>query len=570
MSQLDDEFIQRLRATFIVEADEHVQAMSADMLKLEKLPPSEIKPEEIEMIFRHAHSLKGAARATNSGEIEAVCQSLETVFAEWKRQQIRLEAEDFDTLHHAIDLIGKLVPVTSSQLSRENEQGISLVLRQLAQLASGESTSPPAQIGRNIETSVATATDTAGPPPRPETAGPPTSQTAVMAPRLLAETIRISTAKLDRLVLNTEEMVAVKQNAAQRAADLRPFDALFTQWATRWARIQPQLRELRGGGATLSAPASAMLGEFIDWNFGYIKSFEGKLRALTRAVAQDHHDVAKRVDDLLAESKQLVMLPFSTLSDFFPKLVRDLSRTQGKEVVLVVRGADVEIDKRILEEMKDALIHLVRNGIDHGIETPDRRALQAKPAHSTLTVAAATIDGNKLEIVVSDDGGGIDLERVKQSAIKRGFLTAAEAPTWDDRRVLDLIFQSDISTSPIITEISGRGLGLAIVREKTDKLGGRVVVETRPGAGTTFRIKLPVTLAALRGIVVKVAGSLFVVPTAHVERVARVRSADTKTVENERRSRWIIGRCRSCDLTRSWNFRGRLTPPLQLTFSRSC
>jgi two-component system chemotaxis sensor kinase CheA len=526
----EDEFLQRLRATFMVEADEHVQAMLSGVLELEKTPPSQIKIEAIETIFRHAHSLKGAARATNAADVETICQALETVLAEWKRQRIQLAAHDFDTLHRAIDLIGKRVPAGADAASREEGQSLSALLRQLAAMAAGDAVSEvriPAGKGEPFSATAAVVSTE----PIQDAEGSSPQKTSLRSVRGLTDTIRISTAKLDRLLLSAEEMLTVKQNSAQRAADLRPFDALFGQWTARWTRIQPQLRELRRGGE-ISESSSAALVEFLEWNFDHLKSIENRLRALTKATAQDQSDAAKIVDDLLAESKQLVMLPFSTLADFFPKLVRDLSRDQGKEVALVIRGADVEIDKRILEEMKDPLIHLVRNGIDHGVETPERRALQAKARQATLTLTAASIDGNKVEIVFSDDGGGIDLDRVKQSAVKRGILTAAEAAALEQEKALELIFQSDISTSPIITEISGRGLGLAIVREKTEKLGGRVTVETHPMAGTAFRITLPVMLATFRGILIKASGATFVVPTAQVERVVRVKTSDIKTVEN--------------------------------------
>lgn len=530
MSHPEDEFLQRLRATFMVEADEHVQAMLSGVLEMEKTPPSQIKMEAIETIFRHAHSLKGAARATNATDVETICQALETVLAEWKRQRIQLGADDFDTLHRAIDLIGKRAPAGADAASRAEGQSLSVILRQLAAMASGEGASQTRLPGGEGEPFSAAAAAVSAAPMQ-EADDSLSRKTAPRSVRELTDTIRISTAKLDRLLLSAEEMLTVKQNSTQRAADLRPFDALFGQWAARWTRIQPQFRELRRG-ADISETTSAALVEFLEWNFDHLRSIENRLRALAKSTAQDQSDAAKIVDGLLAESKELVMLPFSTLADFFPKLVRDLSRDQGKEVALVVRGADVEIDKRILEEMKDPLIHLLRNGIDHGVETPERRTLQAKAAQATLNLSVTSIDGNKVEIMFSDDGGGIDLNRVKQSAAKRGIVTAAEAAGLEDEKALELVFQSDVSTSPIITEISGRGLGLAIVREKTEKLGGRVTVETHPMAGTTFRITIPVMLATFRGILIKASGATFVVPTAQVERVVRVKTSDIKTVEN--------------------------------------
>jgi two-component system chemotaxis sensor kinase CheA len=226
------------------------------------------------------------------------------------------------------------------------------------------------------------------------------------------------------------------------------------------------------------------------------------------------------------------MLPLATLGAYFPKLVRDLCRDQGKEADLVIRGEEVEIDKRILEEMKDPLIHLLRNCVDHGIETPEQRHRLGKPPRATITLAVSRVNGNKVELLVSDDGASIDTEKVKESAIKLGLISSEEASRLGESEALALIFRADLSTSPIITQLSGRGLGLAIVREKTEKLGGRVSVESPRHGGTTIRITLPVALATFRGILVEAAGRLFVVPTAQVERVARFKPGDIQMVEN--------------------------------------
>jgi two-component system chemotaxis sensor kinase CheA len=226
------------------------------------------------------------------------------------------------------------------------------------------------------------------------------------------------------------------------------------------------------------------------------------------------------------------MQPFLTLLNVLPKLVRDLSRDQAKEADLVLSGGEVEIDKRILEEMKDPLIHLVRNCIDHGIEKPDERTRHGKPSRATITVSVTQVDGNKVEIAVADDGAGIAVEKVTIAAVNHRFVSEADARQLDEPTALSLMFLSGVSTAPIVTEISGRGLGLAIVREKAERLGGRVSVQTQAGKGTTFRILLPLTLATFRGTLVQAAGQPFVIPTANVERVGRVREAEIKTVAN--------------------------------------
>jgi len=230
--------------------------------------------------------------------------------------------------------------------------------------------------------------------------------------------------------------------------------------------------------------------------------------------------------------KRVTMLPFSTLLDIFPRMIREISRSQGKEVDLVVKGGEVEIDRRILEEMRDPLTHILRNSVDHGLETPEKREELGKPRVGTIQLTVSQTEGGKVEVLISDDGAGIDLERVKKKAAGLGIVAEQDVKRLDDRDALSLILQSGVSTSPIITEISGRGLGLAIVQEKVEKLGGVLSLDNLPGKGTSFRMELPVTIATFRGILIRVADRLFIAPSANMDRTLRVHVDEIKTVEN--------------------------------------
>jgi two-component system chemotaxis sensor kinase CheA len=238
------------------------------------------------------------------------------------------------------------------------------------------------------------------------------------------------------------------------------------------------------------------------------------------------------VDTLLDDLKEVLMLPCATILEVLPKMVRDLARDRGKDAELAVTGETVEIDKRVLEEMKDPLIHLVRNCIDHGIEKPEERLRRNKPARGRITVTVSLMGSNRIELLVADDGAGIDTVRLAEVAIQQGVVPRDESSRLEDGELLELIFKSGVSTSPLITAISGRGLGLAIVREKVEKLGGTVTVESEPSWGTTFRMVLPLTISTYRGVLVAVGEQTFIVPAAGVERVTRIDKASLKTVEN--------------------------------------
>ena len=268
------------------------------------------------------------------------------------------------------------------------------------------------------------------------------------------------------------------------------------------------------------------------WAAAHLKSLAEKVNAVSLAFDHDQRALRYMVDDHLEAMKRVLMLPVSILAEVFPRLVRDLARDQGKEVTLVMRGTEIEIDKRILEELKDPLIHLLRNSVDHGIEKPEVRALRQKPRSGTITLTFSAIDSRNFEILLSDDGMGIDLERVRAAAIKAGVNSFETAEKMSTQETLALIFQSGISTNEMITDISGRGLGLAIVSEKVEKLGGQISVDTQAYLGTTFRLLLPLTLATLRGVLVSVSQQQFIMPTVNVERVVRVNRDDIQTVEN--------------------------------------
>jgi two-component system chemotaxis sensor kinase CheA len=510
-----EEFLRQLRATFRVEAGEHLQAIDTGLEQIEKSADAAARATFVEVVFRAAHSLKGASRAVDFGEIETICQSLETLFSAWKRGKTEPTRETLDSAHVALGRIGGLLAQGESATPE---------LPRAAAPSPPESRAPPPEllvavpVAASPAPSAAAAAAAASPGPAPPR---PRASTSTPAD---ADTVRVSVHALDARLLEAEEMLAAKIAAAQRNSDLDGLAPLFEAWRQEWMRVQPEalaLRQVQGSS----------LAEFLDWNQEWLRSLETRVAALRRAAGQDQLHVDKLVDDLLENSKKLLMLPLSTQSSLLRKVVRDLARELGKDAELVIHGEDTRMDKRILEEIKDPLVHLLRNSLDHGIESPEARAAAGKPARATITIKVSQVNGNQVEIAIQDDGAGIDTDRVRTQAVARGLLSAAAAEALDPAAAQALIFEADLSTSPMITQLSGRGLGLAIVREKAEKLGGRVNIESRRGQGATLRMTLPLTLATFRGVLVEASRRTFVVPTSQVERVTRFRSADIQTVE---------------------------------------
>ncbi len=517
MEKENNLFLKKLLATFKIEAQEHIKVLSLGLIELEKASTPEKQGEVVETIFREAHSMKGAARSVNMTEIEALCQSLESVFAAVKGKEIAPSPGLFDLLHQAVDSLRSLVSQTGIKPTASEISRLAELIERLKDTATGAESK---EQGVRSEERGAESREQVLPSSDSSTAGDRTPATVI------AETIRVSASKLTSILLQAEELLFTKLALGQRVAGLQEVKSAFAIWEKEWAKLHPEVKRFRH----TSSPSLSLL-DFFDWNCSFLRSLENKFTALLKSAERDHHSLGRMVDVLLEDMKKVLMLPFSSVLEVFPKLVRDLSREQSKEVELMIRGENVEIDRRILEAMKDPLIHLVRNCVDHGIEKPNERVQNKKPPKGLITIVVEQKD-SRAEIIVSDDGKGIDITGIKTAAVRLGFLSDEEAATMADSEILPLIFQSGVSTSPIITDISGRGLGLSIVREKVENLGGAISFETNPDSGTIFRIILPLTLATFRGVIIQVAEHLFVLPTAHVERVVRINRDEIKTVEN--------------------------------------
>jgi two-component system chemotaxis sensor kinase CheA len=462
----------KLLAAFRSEAAEHVQALSAGLLELEGDPSAARRTQCVEEMFREAHSLKGAARAVELPGIESVCQAMESLFAGAKRGELDVAGPVIDALHEAVDLLARAIPREGETSRPRDHEGERRALARLQAAVAGER-----PLGGMAEEATVAKEE-------PPAAGAATELIAS------ASTVRIATSKLEAMVFRAEEMRAAKLAVAAHAAELRAT-------AREAGPLKPALD-------ALAAKA------------------ERHQRALGAAA-----------DGLLEDVKAMLLLPAASVLELLPKMARDLSQAQGKSVRVQAIGADIEIDRRILQDLREPLMHLVRNAVDHGIEPPAKRQRAGKPAVGTLTVAFVQHGGSRIEIVVSDDGAGIAVESVREAARAAG-VDAADAPP----DAMQLVFRSGVSTAREVTDVSGRGLGLAIVREKVERLGGVVAVESTPGHGTTFRMTLPVSLATFRGIQVRVAEGTFIVPTTHVQQALRLREDAIRPVENRETIAW--------------------------------
>jgi two-component system chemotaxis sensor kinase CheA len=264
------------------------------------------------------------------------------------------------------------------------------------------------------------------------------------------------------------------------------------------------------GGAVVPEESRARLGD--------ARTSLGELR---RGLEADVRRMAQVTADLHDDVRRTRMVPVAAVFEVFPRMVRDLARASGKEITLRAEGGQTEVDRSVLEQVKDPLTHLLRNCVDHGIEPPETRAGAGKPRHGTICLSARQRN-DTLVVEVADDGAGIDPARVRAAALQQGLLGAEAAADLSDREATGLVFRSGLSTSPLVTDLSGRGVGLDVVRDAVERLHGSVEVHSTVGHGTTFVLSLPLSVSTVHCLMLQAGGQTFALPATLVQRVLRV------------------------------------------------
>lgn len=545
----DEEFHKQLLATFREEADEHLGEITGDLIALEKAGITPGSPL-VERVYRTIHSLKGSARAVNLREIESVCQNLESVFALMKKGEFVPDEDAYDLFHNAIK-------ITHGLLTGERTSGISTaeVTRSLRALVSMKRDLPAAQQAGTVP---------AGPPGLRATgsgpdavlpehgtseavlrqdgdaipdAGKPRTGAGTGQLRSMAsqdtwdgKTVRIAANKLDRLIAGSDDLLTTRLFITHRMQELEEIMTRFAIWRWNHALVSNDLHRFREASfgirksklpPDLVLPLQRMV-EFLEYNREFVTYLQHDLNVHVHAAEIDRSTLetnTSAISDLIHDA---VLLPVANVLQPFGGLVREYSRSTGKQVDLVIEGSDLEMDRRILEALKDPLMHLIHNSIDHGIEYPDIRSERSKKVRGVVRIRIIPLSGSKVGIEVSDDGGGIDRSVIRHAAVEKGFVSRDQAAALTDDEAIWLIFRSGLSTSPIVTDISGRGLGLAIVEDTVTRLGGSVTVSSESGKGTTIKMQVPVRLATLRGVVVRAANQVYVLPMQQVRQVMRV------------------------------------------------
>ena len=357
----------------------------------------------------------------------------------------------------------------------------------------------------------------------------------------IAETIRVESDRLDHLMNLAGELVITK---ARFVAITRGLEELFRgsnahalasdtrERLDSVTRGLEALAEIKAG----TGPGTTSSGGSPDRWSGHVRRLRENFRAIQdelvlireareqiKALSEAIHSLGRVSDGLQKGVLDTRMVPIGPLFERFRRVIRDLSHSSGKEVFLQIGGEKTELDKRMIDELSDPLIHMVRNAVDHGLEPPDRREAAGKPRGGTVSLLASH-RGNSVVITVSDDGRGIDCERIRQKIVAKGLVGKAEARELSDRELVAYIWHPGLSTAETITEISGRGVGMDIVKSRIENLNGAVDVRSVLGQGTTFIIRLPLTLAIMSSLLVRIYDEIYAIPLDHIDEIVEVRS----------------------------------------------
>ncbi len=556
---LSEQIRRRLIETFKTEQSEHVQKISRGLLTLEKNPPAEQRTQILEGIFRDAHSLKGAARSVGVTAIESIGHSLEDVLALAKNDKINLSGDLFDVMHESLDAVGLVIQGLESGKSAPPKQVFEILSRLESAKEKASQQVEPEPDSESISVSsedmkpesdadtVTLSTDKLNvllkqvnrllenqDKPKETISEKKTSKPAVPALPIQPtdETIRVSVSKLDDLMGQLSELLSAKIRSEQHLGQIHELHDFTLEWHKIWSDFRNTHEQFVRQNKHGHNKDVADLVEFSTYNQEQLRLLDVYLNELSRQYANDTMRLSIILSELQEEVKGLRMLPLSTITVPFERMVRDVARSQNKKVIFSVSGDDTELDKRILEQIKDPLVHLLRNSVAHGLESVEERKKQNKTEEGHIYLSAGQ-QGNSIVIKVEDDGHGLNLDAIRTVAIQKGILSEVEAESMSDAEAKMLIFRSGFSTIKMIDDISGRGVGLDVVRQQVENLQGSIEVESTLGKFASFTLKLPLTLASSHGLLIRVGRQKFFLPFSAIERLLQVNRNEVTTVQNK-------------------------------------
>jgi chemosensory pili system protein ChpA (sensor histidine kinase/response regulator) len=543
------------------EAAEHLETITRSLLALEQSGPNP-GAAELHALFRAVHTLKGAAYTVGCEAVGWVAHRAEDVLSAVREGRLRWSPAVVDTLLRATDAIKVLLGSPDAPVG-EPAAVIEDAVQALAAVPAGDlgpaGGAPLVEVDGAVVPEAA-ALEPAAPVPAAEhpvgEASPPSE-----ALRPARTSIRVSVGRLDALMNLVGELVIARSRLERRFRQLERLDDLLTVSRSRMSRtvrdfegkyLDPHLRfteddvaAARPGapGRDGFAPVSALFAElefdrYDDFNIlartiGELSADLGEIQAqlatAIRSIEEDTRHVQRLTASLRGEITRSRMVPIGKLFGRFPRRVRELAGPTGRLVRLELSGEAVEVDNAVIEQIADPLLHLIQNAVVHGIEPEAERLAQGKPPQGRVALAAHQ-RGGTMVVEVEDDGRGIAVGAVRELAVQRGMLSPEAATRLGDREVLSLLFLPGFSTAASVTDVAGRGVGLDVVRTNVARVNGEVDVETEPGVGTRFTLRLPLALAISDALMVRSGGETLALPLGAVRQIVTRRPQDVRGV----------------------------------------
>ncbi len=473
--QVDGDMIE----PFLEEATQRNEALSQKLLRLESSPGD---VELVRDVFRDLHTIKGSSGFVGLRRMNRLAHAAEDLVGQLRDGSRGVNRPVIDALLGALD-------------------GLRAILDAAAHVAPQVAVGELVRVDVVIDDYVARLRAPSQAAPSPAAAEP--SHAPEPAHAESRHTLRVDFDKLDALLNLVGELILTKGRLHVTTASLNAFER----------ELELELRRAR-----VKRSAGRMELDDLD-----------RFARVFAALAADFSDGTSALDRVSNELRQQVMklrmVPISRVFNKYGRIVRELAHGLQKQVRLELEGQETELDKVLVEQLDDPLLHLVRNSVDHGVETLEARAAAKKPPEGVVRLSARH-QGNQIIIEISDDGAGIDPDKLRRKALEKNLADPAELEAMDSKQVLDLIFRPGFSTAARVTDLSGRGVGMDVVRSTVTKLGGSIELASRPGEGTTFTLKLPLTLAILQVLLVRAAGEEFALPLDAVVRTLHIRRAE--------------------------------------------
>lgn len=538
------------RTLFIAEAEEHIANLESGLLRLEQGGDGAVIAE----LFRSAHTLKGSAGAAGLTGMSQLAHAMENLLDQVRNGTKAVTAELIDALLMGVDLLRAMVVALRQNTPLPDAAPLIRQLTALAQQTPNalqrDELAAPSQRATEVIVTLNIFIKPECPMPAARafqaylamsrygevvSLEPPVSEIqAGRAKYRLDAQVRFpdeaALAELERELSRFDDVVVEmqRQQEGQRVREIVvPPSAAETPTAA-----PTELQSVRVSVEQMDALLN-LVGELVIERARLERGVRRVTEFHGNGIAEELQGVTERISRIVGQLQEALtrtrMVPLSVVFGRFPRLVRELARSMGKRVQLRIEGEDTEVDRALVEKLNECLVHLVRNALDHGIEPPDERIASGKPPEGVVELMASQSEGSVI-VVVRDDGRGIDPDKVRRKAVERGWLSEEQAAALSDDDALRLIFRPGFSTKEQVSEVSGRGVGMDVVKNALEQIGGTVDIQSTVGGGTTVTLRLPLTLAIIPALLVRVAGRLFALPMHSVAEVLDLRRETVQVI----------------------------------------